>query len=212
MSGRVEPDDSLDYFPTPPWATRALVEQVLTHLKIDAQRYSAREPACGEGHIAEVLGEYFAEVFASDIFNYGYGELADFLNEHTSQTADFFVTNPPFDEKAEAFLARMLQLARVGVAMFVRLQWLEGGGRYENIYSKTPPTCVAFFSERVNLCKGRWDPDGTTATAYVWLVWLRGRRIQPPFWIPPVCRETLTRPDDAERFTTHPVTRRSEAA
>ncbi|WP_244521509.1 hypothetical protein [Bradyrhizobium sp. DOA9] len=209
MSGRVEPDDSLDYFPTPPWATRALVEHVLAHLKIDAQRYSVREPACGEGHIAEVLEEYFAEVFASDVFDYGYGAVADFLNEHTSQTADWFVTNPPFDEKAEAFFTRMLELARVGVAMFVRLQWLEGGGRYESIYSKTPPTCVAFFSERVNLCKGRWDPEGTTATAYVWLVWLRGRRAQPPFWIPPVCRETLTRPDDAERFTQHPVMRRA---
>ncbi|CUT12513.1 Mlr8507 protein [Bradyrhizobium sp.] len=210
MSGRVEPDDSLDYFPTPPCATRALVELVFKHLKVSVGSASAREPACGEGHIAEVLAEYFSEVSASDIFDYGYGELGDFLDEHTSQTADWFITNPPFDEKAEAFLSRMLRLARVGVAMFVRLQWLEGEGRYERIFdpAMTPPTLVAFFSERIALCKGRWDPEGGTATAYIWLVWIKGHKPQAPFWIPPIVVDELTRPDDAERFTQHPVMRR----
>ncbi|TGN90959.1 methyltransferase [Bradyrhizobium yuanmingense] len=210
MSGRVEPDDSLDYFPTPPFATRALIELVFAHLKLVVKHASAREPACGEGHIAEVLAEYFARVFASDIHAYGYGDVQDFLDEHTSQTADWFITNPPFGELAESFLLRMLQLARVGVAIFVRLQWLEGEGRYERIFSKTPPTLVAFFTERVPLCKGRWDPEGGTATAYLWLVWVRGRKPQAPFWIPPIARKTLTRPDDAARFTQQPVARRSE--
>lgn len=210
MSGRVEPDDSLDYFPTPPCATRALVEIVFKHLGVPYYNASVREPACGEGHIAEVLTEYFGRVSASDIFDYGYGEVANFLDEHTSLTADWFITNPPFDEKAEAFLTRMLQLARVGVAMFVRLQWLEGEGRYARIYDpdKNPPTLIAFFSERIALCKGRWDPEGGTATAYIWLVWLKGRKPQAPFWIPPVVVKTLTRADDAERFTQHPVMRR----
>ncbi|BAL75976.1 hypothetical protein [Bradyrhizobium cosmicum] len=211
MSGRVEPDDSLDFFPTPPCATRALIELVFAHLKIRVDNASAREPACGEGHIAEVLTEYFAQVFASDIFDYGYGDVGDFLDEHTSQTADWFITNPPFDEKAESFLTRMLALARVGVAMFVRLQWLEGEGRYERIYdpAMTPPTLVAFFSERIALCKGRWDPEGGTATAYVWMVWIKGRKPQAPFWIPPVVVDELTRTDDVERFTQHPVMRRA---
>jgi hypothetical protein len=210
MSSRVEPDDSLDYFPTPPCATRALVELVFKHLGVPYENASAREPACGEGHIAEVLTEYFGRVSASDIFDYGYGEVGNFLEEHTSQTADWFITNPPFDEKAEAFLTRMLQLARVGVAMFVRLQWLEGEGRYERIFdpAMTPPTCVAFFSERIALCKGRWDPEGGTATAYIWLVWIKGHKPQAPFWIPPIVVDELTRPDDAERFTEHPVRRR----
>ncbi|MDA9521657.1 hypothetical protein XI06_15230 [Bradyrhizobium sp. CCBAU 11434] len=213
MSSRIEPDDSLDYFPTPPCATRALIEIVLPHLKVTVSDARAREPACGEGHIAEVLREYFAEVFASDIFDYGYGDVANFLDEHTSQTADWFITNPPFDDKAESFLTRMLALARVGVAMFVRLQWLEGEGRYERIFdpAMTPPTCIAFFSERIALCKGRWDPEGGTATAYIWLVWIKGRKPQAPFWIPPVVVAELTRADDAERFTTNPVTRRVAA-
>jgi hypothetical protein len=29
----------------------------------------------------------------SDIFDYGYGDVANFLDKHTSQTADWFITN-----------------------------------------------------------------------------------------------------------------------
>lgn len=216
MSSRLEADDSLDYFPTPPWATRALIELVFDALSIEVNDAVAWEPACGEGHIAEVLGEYFREVVASDIHDYGYGDhVVDFLTCEQlarKEDADWIITNPPFEEKSEAFVLHALQLATAGVAMFVRLQWLETGGRYERVFSKFPPTLIAFFAERVNLCKGRWDPDGSTATAYIWLVWRKGCTPRAPFWIPPVCRETCTRPDDVERFTRHPVIRRKTEA
>jgi len=64
---------------------------------------------------------------------------------------------------------------------------------------------ISFFAERVNLCKGRWEPAGSTATAYIWLVWAKDSSPRAPYWIPPGCREALTKPDDAERFTLHPV-------
>jgi hypothetical protein len=51
MGSRVEPDDSLGYFPTPPWATRALMERVLPTLDI-CELGATWEPACGEGHMA----------------------------------------------------------------------------------------------------------------------------------------------------------------
>jgi hypothetical protein len=89
--------------------------------------------------------------------------------------------------------------------MFVRMQWLETRGRYERIFSVKPPTMIAFFSERVPLCKGEWKPEGDTATAYVWLVWLKGREPQAPFWIPPDCRTDLEHPADVTRFTSKPV-------
>ena len=37
------------------------------------------EPACGRGFMAEVLKEYFLKVDASDIHDYGYGEVKNFL-------------------------------------------------------------------------------------------------------------------------------------
>lgn len=211
MSSRQEPDDSLDYFPTPPWATRALIEVVLRgHWNIRPYSLkSAWEPACGEGHMAEVLREYFPDVSASDIHDYGYGDAnVDFLNPGLSEySADWFITNPPFGDKAEAFTLRAIAKARVGVAMFVRLQWLETIGRFESIFKPHPPALIAQFSERVPLCKGRWNPDGDTATAYLWIIWLNAERSGRTefMWIPPGQRDALTRADDRERFTAQPV-------
>jgi hypothetical protein len=93
--------------------------------------------------------------------------------------------------------------------MFFRLQWLETVGRYERVFSKYPPRVIAQFAERVPLHKGRWEPEGDTATAYLWIVWLRNLTGPTEFmWIPPGQREALTHDDDVERFTAHPVVKK----
>ena len=209
MGSRQEPEDSADYFPTPPWATRALCEHILPRYA-NSRSSSVWEPACGEGHMAEVLTEYFGKVYATDLHEYGYGAgESDFLDENTDLGADWIITNPPFGDLTEQFVLRARERARVGVAMFVRLQWLESVGRYEAIFRDNPPTLIAFFAERVPLKKEEFNPKGSTATAYIWLVWRKGLQPQAPFWIPPEQRKLLTRPDDAERFTAHPVRRRA---
>jgi hypothetical protein len=211
MAFRKEPADSLDFFPTPPFATRALVERVFPELGIkpaDLAKLAAGEHACGEGHMAEVLAEYFGHVIASDIHDYGYGKSGiDFLSDTTTSDADWLITNPPFSDKSLKFALKAIELARVGVAVFVRLQWLETIDRYELLFRDHPPTLVAIFVERVPLHKDNWKPDERTATAYCWVVWVKGEQPRPLFWIPP-CRKLLTHPGDAERFATHPVTRR----
>jgi hypothetical protein len=204
---RVERDDSRDFFPTPPWATRALIERVFRHLGWErrCKGQKAWEPACGEGHMAEVLREYFLEVTATDIEDYRYGDhVVDFLNADAYGAADWVITNPPFNESVE-FVLKALRIAGTGVAMFVRLTWLESVGRYETIFRDHPPTQLAIFAERVPLHKDQWKPDGDTLTAYIWLVWHKGAAPRAPFWIPPDCREQLTRPDDVDRFTRSPV-------
>jgi len=212
MGSRIHPRRAHDLFCTPPWATRALVQRVLRErfgYFGHPDQQTVWEPACGLGHMAEALREY-TSVWATDKYSSGYEDLkTDFLLFKKFDIFDWIITNPPFLDKTEAFVLRALQLAQVGVAMFVRLQWLEGCGRYSRIFSKHPPTLIAFFAERVNLCKGRWDPDGTTATAYVWLVWVKGKAPMPPFWIPPGQRESLTMPDDRERFTKRPVIKKN---
>ena len=220
MHHRVEPDDSLDYFPTPPWATRALIEHVLNPIGYGLGGDLVWEPACGEGHIAGVLQEYGARVVASDICDYavdgvappGWAGLRDFLADGGDDPAPtlaptWVITNPPFGARSLAFALKALAVARRGVALFVRQQWLEGVDRYEQLFSVRPPSIVAQFVERVPLHKGRWEPDGGTMTPYCWLVWLEGRLASGTVlrWIPPGRREALTRPDDVERFTAHPV-------
>ena len=64
MAQRAEAKDSLDDFPTPPWASRALMEHVLPE-KRGLRRQTSLEPACGIGHMAKVLAEYFRESKAS---------------------------------------------------------------------------------------------------------------------------------------------------
>jgi len=209
MAQRHEPSDSLDFFPTPPWATRALCVHVFAHLALQPlmERCAFCDPACGEGHMVEVLREFFGGGgWGSDIFDYGHGyPVADFLGTGTLFGAPgdgiwphFIVTNPPFKPSAD-FALRALMLAPV-VALLLRTVWVEGGERYHALFRDCPPTLFAPFVERVPIVKGRWDPEAGTATAYAWFVWVRGRPPLPPYWIPPGCRTRLTRPDDAARF------------
>lgn len=205
MASRREPPASLDFFPTPPWATRALCEHVFAGQPLSD--LTCWEPAAGRGHMAAPLGEYFRHVHASDVFDYGCGHPVGSFTGAGLDVADcpfrpdIIATNPPFNE-AEAFVQRALVEARIGVAMLVRTAWLESRGRYESLFAQTPPSVVALFVERVPMVKGRWDPEASTATSYAWVVWWQTLRQVPTrlVWIPPGCRETLTRPDDRRRF------------
>ncbi|MEP0941217.1 MAG: SAM-dependent methyltransferase [Rhizobiaceae bacterium] len=195
MSQRSEASDSLDNFPTPPWATRALLEHVIEQGGY-TDILTCLEPACGAGHMSKVLSEYFSDVTSADAYDYGYGHVTDFLTTDISEGSfDWVITNPPF-RLAEEFILRGLPIARRGVAVLVRTVFLESVGRYERIFSKTPPTSVAQFVERVPMVKGRLDPKASTATGYAWLVWEKGNSGAPQMrWIPP-CRKQLERNGD----------------
>jgi hypothetical protein len=213
MASRKQPAEDLDFSPTPPWATRALMERIFPVVNISrASLTSVHEPACGKGHMAEVLREYFPTVTATDVHDYGYGEaVQDFLDEKYEVDADWVITNPPFAKKAEQFALKAIEQARVGAAIFAQLRWLETIGRYERLFRDRPPTLIAFFADRVPLHMGKWEPEGSSATAYMWLMWVKGMAPRAPFWIPPDPERTLWRPDDIERFTASPVIRANHA-
>lgn len=196
MQQRREPHDSLDDFPTPPWATRALCEWLIQHDPA-LPFYDAREPAANRGYMAHTLFEYFSRVEVADIFDYGAGfEVADYLFGPLPQTTHWTITNPPFS-LAEQFIARALETSECGVAMIVRSAFLEGVGRFNSLFSTTPPTHILQFSERVVMHKGKLSPKGSTATAYCWLVWdklttAEGTAFE---WLAP-CRKHLEWPED----------------
>ncbi|WP_311409750.1 SAM-dependent methyltransferase [Methylorubrum extorquens] len=194
---RVEPDDSPDDFPTPPWATRALIEHVLDD-KASLRSMSCIEPACGAGHMSKVLKEYFGDVKSADANYYGYGEIRDFLTyPYETNACDWVITNPPF-RLGEEFVLRALKVARRGVAILARTVFIESVGRYERIFKETPLTKFAQFTERVPMVRGRLDKKATTATGYAWLVWEKDCATQPRLvWVPP-CRKKLEREGDYE--------------
>lgn len=206
MQQRAEPHDSLDYFPTPPWAARALCEFLQAELGEDLKGQSCWEPACGEGHMVRALYDYFGAVGASDVHQYGSDhQLADFLLGPRGDGYDWIVTNPPF-RLGEQFITRALEEARRGVAMFVRSAFTESADRYRKIFADeaNPPAFVLQFVERVVLLKGRLirsnalDPfnldaagnpvRASSATSYCWLVWVTDDR-----WIDEDKRDTRHR-------------------
>jgi len=204
MADRAPTDvDDLDYFPTPPWAARAGGELIKS---IDPQARTAWEPACGGGHMAHGLADYFETVWGSDIHPHGDHRLGDFLNLDPAEAwpeADWIVTNPPF-VRGEAFVREGWRRARRGVAMLLRLSFLEGVARHKLLYKDLPLYACAPFAERVPMVKGRWDPAASSATAYAWFVWFKpGLGVWPApllMPIPPGARARLTHSADAETF------------
>jgi len=204
MQRRVEAHDSLDDYPTPPWSTRALCEFLLREGEpLSRLRLTCREPTANRGHMVKPLAEYFDSVEASDVHDYGAGfPVRDYLFGEI-EPVDWTIFNPPF-RLAEQFIERALATSRRGCAAIVRSAFLEGVGRYERLFAAHPPAFVLQFTERVVMHRGRLAPEGSTATAYCWLVWW-GKDIQPAEtslrWIAP-CRRRLERDGDYPAYPT----------
>lgn len=154
--------DGPDFYPTPDWATWALV---------DNERFQGRiwEPACGDGTMARVLHNTGCPVGASDLYNRGYGEIGiDFLKE--SRTVENIVTNPPYNS-AEGFVEAGLRQATHKLCLLLRLAFLEGANRQRTIFAEMPPARVWVFSERITFYPAGAIVKGTGTTAYAWFVW-----------------------------------------
>ena len=151
-----------DFFPTPDWATEAL---------IDNERFegSVWECAGGNGAMSEVLRRATDEVYSSDLYDRGYGDAGiDFLKAETR--FDNIVTNPPYNA-AEGFVHKGLELAGRKFALLLRLAFLEGANRQRTVFSQTPPSRVWVFSERITFYPAGAEVKGSGTTAYAWFVW-----------------------------------------
>jgi hypothetical protein len=154
--------DGPDFFPTPEWATFALVDN-------ESFVGDIWEPACGDGTMARVLGARGNPVTASDLYDRGYGETGiDFLT--TRRSADNIVTNPPYNS-AEGFVSVGIRSARRKFALLLRLAFLEGAHRANTIFARHPPSRVWVFSERITFYPAGVIQKGTGTTAYAWFVW-----------------------------------------
>jgi len=191
MQQRSEAHDSLDDFPTPPWATRALCKFLRGHLLQHLQLFTVEEPCANRGHMVRVLAEQFDHVTASDIHDYGAGfPVRDYLfPDPDAARVAWTITNPPF-RLAEQIILTALERSMIGVAVLVRSAFLEGVGRHKSLFAAVPPTHVLQFSERVVMHKGRLSEKGSTATAYCWLIWFKPAMGQPSqfHWTGPVRR------------------------
>jgi len=154
-----------EFYPTPGWVTRALVD----HEKFIGDIW---ECACGNGAMSKVLKAGGNQVHSSDLYDWGYGlPGVDFVQ--SQRKINNIVTNPPFS-LAEQFAAVGLRLAQRKLALFLRLAFLEGQGRAARLFSVNPPTRVWVFSERPTLYYegARYTSHGKMA--FAWFVWEKG--------------------------------------
>ena len=174
LRGRVEND----YYATPPETTQSL----LNVLELNG---SILEPACGEGHISEVLKNNYpsSEIVSTDLIDRGYGRGGINFLEHTyDRTFTNVITNPPFKYMRE-FVEKALEISDEKVMMFGKIQFLEGKGRKEFLMN-SPLKYVYVFSERQNPLRNgeSVDENGkkwSSTMCFAWYVWEKGYQGEP---------------------------------
>ena len=169
--------DGPDFYPTPVWATYALIEN-------ETFEGCIWEPACGDGAMAGVLDRTGCRVEASDLYDRGFGERGvDFLT--SSRAVENVITNPPYNS-AEGFVEAGLRQATRKLCLLLRLAFLEGANRQRTIFSKTPPSRVWIFSERITFYPAGAVVKGTGTTAYAWFIWDKTANLLHPElrWLP----------------------------
>lgn len=139
-----------DYYATDPQAVEML-------LALETFAPVIWEPACGEGHISKVLTAHGYEVISTDLIYRGFGEPEpmDFLEETFPDFEGDIITNPPYSAGLE-FVKRALETVRPGgkVAMFLKVQFLEGKRRGE-LFAVTPPPNRLHIPFPAGLCEKR---------------------------------------------------------
>lgn len=170
-----------DYYATDPRAVMELLKREEFDLNI-------LEPACGGGHISEVLNAHGYEVISADIVQRDYkGQdyTADFLKDRHIWYGDI-ITNPPYKYAAE-FVEHALEVIENGhkIAMFLKLTFLEGEKRRE-LFQQNPPCRIYVFTKRVNCALNGEEKlfNAGSAVCYAWFIWQKGSKEKPVIdWI-----------------------------
>ena len=162
-------NDGIDFYQTPTWVTRALLErEKFTGLII--------EPCNGDGAISDILEEYItgcdSVIARSDI-----REDINIMS-YARDCCDHVITNPPYNN-AQIVIEQSLKMARGKVAMLLKLSFLESQRRYD-FFKNTPLKTVYVFCRRVNMYPANMEkPKNGGTIAYAWYIWERGYKDKP---------------------------------
>ena len=161
-----------DYYATEPKAAKLL-------LGLETFSPNIWECACGEGHLSKIFTDAGYNVKSTDLMDRGFGENGiDFLSIDNLQWNGDIITNPPY-KYAQEFCEKALCIIPNGmkVAMFLKLQFMEGKGR-KNLFTKFPPKVIYVSSSRLLCAKNaefeKMIAGGGSAVAYAWYVWQKG--------------------------------------
>lgn len=154
--GTKENRRALDFYPTPPEVTIALME----FLKLDP--CFIWEPACGDFAMSNEFLKYGHSVRSTDI------QLGDdYLL--TSGSADAIITNPPFNLSGE-FIQKALKEAPI-VAMLLKSQYWHAKKRFD-LFKENPPAYILPLTWRPDFLAG--EKGGSPTMEVHWTVWIKG--------------------------------------
>ena len=152
-----------------------------------------KHTACGDGRMAKVLSKWCSAVVASDIADYGYGDVGrDFLDPMTAhwlatvrdQRVGAIITNPPFD-LAIPFIQRALRVTLPAQGKVAILQRHEFDAPIKNHPLFKPPFAMKLVLPR----RPRWSDDDKASPRfpYAWYIWDHAWTGEPVIrFLPPV--------------------------
>jgi len=171
----------LEFYPTPPEATRAL-------LSVESFDGDIWEPACGNGHISKELIKAGYEVVSTDLAHREYGEGGINFLKTAKPLAKHIITNPPYGKHglADAFIRKaLLHTRKTGGTVAMLLNWrsLCNADRHKK-YIKTPPSAIYAIDELT--CWPYGIPTSKfpriSKQQYCWLVWKPNHTGAPKLW------------------------------
>lgn len=175
-TGGIHIREKNDFYATPSPTVKKLLD-------VFPLKGSIYECAAGQGHIVEVLKEYYPnnEIVFSDLIDRGYPNCksgVNFLTEKYDRTFDNILTNPPF-KFAKEFVEKSLEISTDKVIMLLKIQFLESISRKEFL-KNSPLKYVYVFSERQNTMKNGSPVNPLTNKPWsstmllCWFVWEKG--------------------------------------
>lgn len=176
--------EALDYYSTP----TEEVENILNTLNINFDNSTILEPSAGGGHMLLGIEKYLnntsrnnVKIIATDIqerdniseTEIKAGKEYDFISDNYpyAEDIDWIIMNPPYSV-IQPFTMKSLGIAKKGVIMLGRIQFLEGEGRFNNILKDNPPTDTYVYVDRISCYKnGDCKQKMASAQAYAWFLW-----------------------------------------
>lgn len=162
-----------EYFQTDQWAIEAILEcEILTRAVID--------PCCGDGRMAEAAVRHGYSTIASDLYDWGYGEVGhnfldpDYIFAEDVEGATVFI-NPAFSIACQ-FVDRARELGARKIVCFQRSVWRESSKR-RAWWAAHPPSRIYQCGDRAECWYGtipEAERGGGANQPHSWYIWERG--------------------------------------
>lgn len=163
-----------DQYFTPP----AIVYPLLKAVDFSADEIF--EPCAGDGAIAKVLEQEIKHIETADIDGsmpvnikgFDATAIADWDITFRCHKPNWVVTNPPYKRPdCDQIIRNAWEFAEVGIAMLLRLSYLEPCKGRAKFLKEAPLSKVIIFNPRPQFIPGKKATDSSTVA---WFVWRKG--------------------------------------